>query len=55
MKAAGAPVPVSLGVQRADENFHGNDEFMRISSFETGQRLWATMLHALVDQPQRSK
>ena len=34
----------------ADEGFHADNEFMRIASFEKGQRLFAMMLHALVDQ-----
>ena len=45
--AAGAPNLAALGVQRADEVFHADNEFMRISSFEKGQRLYAMMLHAL--------
>ena len=51
MKAAGAPNLAALGFQRSDEGFHADNEFMRISSFEKGQRLYAMMLHALVDQP----
>jgi acetylornithine deacetylase/succinyl-diaminopimelate desuccinylase-like protein len=55
MKAAGAPNLAALGIQRADEGFHADNEFMRISSFEKGQRLYAMMLHALVDQPRRAR
>jgi acetylornithine deacetylase/succinyl-diaminopimelate desuccinylase-like protein len=51
LKAAGAPNLASLGIQRADEGFHADNEFMRIGSFEKGQRLYAMMLHALVGQP----
>jgi acetylornithine deacetylase/succinyl-diaminopimelate desuccinylase-like protein len=53
--AAGAPNLAALGFQRADENFHANNEFMRIASFEKGQRLYAMMLHALVGQPSRQR
>jgi len=53
MKAAGAPNMVALGTQRGDEGFHADNEFMRIASFEKGQRLYAMMLHALVGQPTR--
>jgi hypothetical protein len=35
--------------------FDADNEFMRIASFEKGQRLHAMMLHALVDQPSRKK
>lgn len=55
LKAAGAPNLAALGIQRADEGFHADNEFMRISSFEKGQRLYAMMLHALVGQPPRKK
>lgn len=51
IEAAGVPAPVSLDFQRSDENFHGDNKFMRIASFEKGQRLFAMMLHALVGQP----
>jgi hypothetical protein len=51
LNAAGVPAPVSLGIQRSDENFHGDNKFMRIASFVKGQRLFAMMLHALVGQP----
>jgi len=51
LNAAGVPAPVSLGIQRSDENFHGDNEYMRIARFEKGQRLYAMMLHALVGQP----
>ena len=53
LKAAGVPAPVSLGIQRSDENFHADNEYMRIASFEKGQRLWAMILHALVGQTSR--
>jgi acetylornithine deacetylase/succinyl-diaminopimelate desuccinylase-like protein len=55
LKVSGAPNFPALGVQRADEGFHADNEFMRISSFEKGQRLYAMMLHALVGQPLREK
>lgn len=51
LKAADAPNLVSLGIQRSDENFHADNEYMRIASFEKGQRLFAMILHALVGQP----
>jgi acetylornithine deacetylase/succinyl-diaminopimelate desuccinylase-like protein len=51
LKAVGAPNMAALGFQRADEGFHADNEFMRIASFEKGQRLYAMMLHALVGQP----
>jgi acetylornithine deacetylase/succinyl-diaminopimelate desuccinylase-like protein len=50
---AGGPALVSFGFQRSDENFHADNEYMRISSFRTGQRAYARLLHALVGQPKR--
>jgi acetylornithine deacetylase/succinyl-diaminopimelate desuccinylase-like protein len=48
---AGGPKLVSFGFQQTDENFHTNNEFMRISSFEKAQRAYTRLLHALVGQP----
>jgi acetylornithine deacetylase/succinyl-diaminopimelate desuccinylase-like protein len=50
---AGGPQLVSFGFQRSDEGFHADNEFMRIASFRKGQRMYARLLHALVDQPPR--
>jgi acetylornithine deacetylase/succinyl-diaminopimelate desuccinylase-like protein len=52
---AGGPALVSFGFQRSDENFHADNEYMRISSFRSGQRAYARLLHALVGQPKRDK
>lgn len=48
MKAAGAPNLAALDIQRATEGFHAVNEFIRISSFEKGQRLYAMMLYGLI-------
>ena len=53
--SAGGPQLVSFGFQRSDEGFHADNEFMRIPSFRTGQRAYARLIHALVDQPKREK
>lgn len=53
--SAGGPQLVSFGVQRSDENFHVDNEFMRIPSFRKGQRIYARLLHALVGQPKREQ
>jgi acetylornithine deacetylase/succinyl-diaminopimelate desuccinylase-like protein len=53
--SAGGPQLVSFGFQRSDEGFHADNEFMRVSSFRTGQRAYARLIHALVDQPKREK
>jgi acetylornithine deacetylase/succinyl-diaminopimelate desuccinylase-like protein len=50
---AGGPQLVSFGFQRSDEGFHADNEFMRIASFRKGQRMYARLFHALVDQPPR--
>lgn len=47
---AGGPDLVSIGFQRSDENFHADNEFMRIDSFKKGQRIYAQLLHAFVNQ-----
>jgi len=52
---AGGPKLVSFGFQQADENFHTNNEFMRITSFEKAQRAYIQLLHALVGQPLRKQ
>lgn len=52
---AGGPNLVTFGFQRSDEGFHADNEFMRVESFKKGQRAYARLLHALVDQPQRAK
>jgi acetylornithine deacetylase/succinyl-diaminopimelate desuccinylase-like protein len=51
----GGPQLVSFGIQRSDEGFHADNEFMRIPSFRKGQRIYAQLLHALVGQPERKK
>jgi acetylornithine deacetylase/succinyl-diaminopimelate desuccinylase-like protein len=51
--AAGGPKIVSFGFQQADEGFHADNEFMRLSSFRKAQRAYARLLHACVDQPRR--
>jgi acetylornithine deacetylase/succinyl-diaminopimelate desuccinylase-like protein len=50
---AGGPALISFGFQRSDENFHAPNEYMRIESFQKGQRAYAQLLHALKDQPLR--
>jgi len=52
---AGGPKLVSFGFQQADENFHGNNEYMRLSSWDKALRAYPTLLHALVGQPPRKK
>ena len=52
---SGGPSLVTVGFQRSDENFHADNEFMRLSSFRTGQRAYARLLHALVGQPKRDQ
>ena len=52
---AGGPNLVTFGFQRSDEGFHADNEFMRIDSFRKGQRAYARLLHALVDQPKRDQ
>lgn len=47
---SGGPSLVSVGVQRSDENFHADNEFMRIDSFKKGQRIYINLLHAFVGQ-----
>ncbi|MCK5441885.1 MAG: M20/M25/M40 family metallo-hydrolase [Maribacter sp.] len=47
---AGGPNLVSVGFQRSDENFHADNEFMRIDSFKKGQRIYINLLHAFVNQ-----
>jgi len=51
---SGGPVLVTFGFQRSDEGFHADNEFMRIASFQKGQRAYARLLHALVGQPKRA-
>lgn len=46
----GGPNLVSIGFQRSDENFHADNEFMRIDSFKKGQRIYVNLLHAFVGQ-----
>jgi acetylornithine deacetylase/succinyl-diaminopimelate desuccinylase-like protein len=46
----GGPNLVSIGFQRSDENFHADNEYMRIDSFKKGQRIYMDLLHAFVDQ-----
>jgi len=48
--SAGGPKLVSFGFQQTDENFHSNNEFMRLSSFDKAQRAYTRLLHALVGQ-----
>jgi len=52
---AGGPKLISFGFQQADENFHGNNEYMRISSWEKAQRAYPSLFHALVGQPKQGK
>jgi acetylornithine deacetylase/succinyl-diaminopimelate desuccinylase-like protein len=44
---------VTFGFQREDENFHSANEFARLSDLRIGQRAYAQLLYAHVDQPQR--
>jgi len=55
MAEAGGPKLVSFGFQQADENFHGNNEYMRITSWEKAQRAYPRLFHALVGQPPRKE
>lgn len=48
---AGGPKLVSFGFQQVDENFHSNNEFMRLTSFDKAQRAYTRLVHALVGQP----
>ncbi|MCP4305815.1 MAG: M20 family dipeptidase [bacterium] len=48
---AGGPKLITFGFQRSDENFHAPNEYMRIASFELGQRAYARLLHAVENQP----
>ena len=48
---AGGPKLISFGFQQSDENFHGNNEYMRITSWEKAQRAYPRLIHALVGQP----
>lgn len=50
---AGGPKLISFGFQQADENFHGHNEYMRITSWEKAQRAYPKLFHALVGQPLR--
>jgi acetylornithine deacetylase/succinyl-diaminopimelate desuccinylase-like protein len=50
---AGGPPLVPFSFQRSDEGFHADNEYLRIDSFEKGQRAYAQLLHALVGQPPR--
>jgi len=50
---AGGPPLVPFSFQRSDEGFHADNEYLRIDSFEKGQRAFAHLLHALVGQPTR--
>jgi acetylornithine deacetylase/succinyl-diaminopimelate desuccinylase-like protein len=52
---AGGPSLVSFSFQRSDENFHADNEYMRIPSFRKGQRMFARLMHALVGQPERER
>jgi len=52
---AGGPKLISFGFQQADENFHGNNEYMRITSWEKAQRAYPKLFHALVGQPSQGK
>jgi len=52
---AGGPKLISFGFQQADENFHGNNEYMRIPSWEKAQRAYPRLFHALVGQPLQGK
>lgn len=52
---AGGPKLISFGFQQSDENFHGNNEYMRLSSWEKAQRAYPRLFHALVDQPLQAK
>ncbi|HXV79225.1 MAG TPA: M20/M25/M40 family metallo-hydrolase, partial [Candidatus Binatia bacterium] len=52
---AGGPKLVSFGFQQVDENFHGNNEYMRLSSWDKALRAYPTLFHALVGQPPRKK
>ena len=46
----GGPNLVSFGFQRSDENFHANNEFMRIDSFKKGQRAYVRLIHSYLNQ-----
>ncbi|MCK0158944.1 M20/M25/M40 family metallo-hydrolase [Cellulophaga sp. F20128] len=46
----GGPNLISVGFQRSDENFHADNEYMRIESFKKGQRIYVNLLHAFVNQ-----
>jgi acetylornithine deacetylase/succinyl-diaminopimelate desuccinylase-like protein len=50
---AGGPSLVPFSFQRSDEGFHADNEYLRIDSFQKGQRAFARLLHAMVDQPNR--
>jgi acetylornithine deacetylase/succinyl-diaminopimelate desuccinylase-like protein len=50
---AGGPQLTTFGFQRSDEGFHADNEYLRIDSFKKGQRAYAQLLHAIVDQPTR--
>jgi acetylornithine deacetylase/succinyl-diaminopimelate desuccinylase-like protein len=50
---AGGPQLVAFGIQRSDEGFHADNEFMRIPSFRKGQRIYTRLLHAFVGQAKR--
>ncbi len=52
---AGGPKIISFGFQQADENFHGHNEYMRITSWEKGQRAYPRLFHAMVGQPLQGK
>jgi acetylornithine deacetylase/succinyl-diaminopimelate desuccinylase-like protein len=52
---AGGPKLISFGFQQADENFHGNNEYMRLASWEKAQRAYPKLLHAIVGQPKKEK
>jgi acetylornithine deacetylase/succinyl-diaminopimelate desuccinylase-like protein len=53
LPAAGGPLLTTFSFQRSDEGFHADNEYMRIDSFKKGQRAYAQLLHALIDQPLR--
>lgn len=44
---------MSFEFQRSDEDFHADNEYLHIDSFKKGQRAYARLLHAPVDQTGR--
>ena len=41
---------INVGFLLEDEQFHAPNEFLRLASFERGQRAWARLLHRLGEQ-----